>query len=214
MKRIFIKEDKLHLLVNEDEKEKEEVTFYEFFINTKTFLKDLLKKPQEANVSDLFKKNGITKSDLIQKMKDIGLIKSNERIDEVPVSESKKHPYGTKLVSKHYVKYNIPKKRFDEKIKELYKMLFSEQHVFKNTEKLITDILDMDSDYAYRKRGGYSDNSIDESDCGGVMQGGGTNPDAGQYTTPIAPTQRRSFYRDSLKRNGNEKNKSISINNK
>lgn len=225
MKKIYINEDKLHLLVTE---EKKEVTFYEFFINVKSFLKDLLTKPSKAETSELFKSNGISKNELLSKMKDIGLIKSDERIDEVPVEESKKtHPYGKKLVAKHYIKYSIPRKRFEEKIKELYKEFFNEsfntrKHVFKDTSKLITDILDMDSDDAYKTRGGYDKDLVSEdgaaasgggaTSCGNVMQGGGGNPDAGQFMTPVSPTQRRTFYRDSLKRNKDEKNGSISMN--
>lgn len=189
MKKIYINEDKLSLLINE---EKEEVTFYEFFVSTKKFLKDLLDKPYDAEPNDLFKRNGISKTDLISKMKDIGMLKSNERIDEVPVEEEKKtHPYGTKLVAKHYVKYLVPRKRFDDKMKALYKELFAEcdtkRQVFKDTEQLITDILDMDSDGAYKNRGGYDKDVVEEdgaasgggaTSCGNVMQGGGHNPDA------------------------------------
>ena len=187
MKKIYINEDKLSLLINEEK----EVTFYEFFVSAKKFLKDLLDKPHEAEPSELFKKNGISKSDLISKMKDIGMLKSNERIDEVPVEEGKTHPYGTKLVAKHYVKYLVPRKRFEDKMKALYKELFAEcgdrKQVFKDTEQLITDILDMDSDGAYKNRGGYDKDVVEEdgaangggaTSCGNVMQGGGHNPDA------------------------------------
>lgn len=222
MKKIYIKEEKLSLFLNEEK----EVTFYEFFINAKSFLKDLLKKPHEAEPSELFKKHGISKSDLIHRMKDVGLLKSNERIDEVPVSEGKKtHPYGTKLVAKHYVKYSIPRNRFEEKMKVLYKELFTETYdnwmsacpniigvqnqmcanslandfserianavnskkdsykpqVFKDSDKLITDMLDMDVDGAYKNRGGYDKDVVEEdgaagaggaTSCGNVMQGG------------------------------------------
>lgn len=185
MKYIYINEDKLSLLINE------EVTFYEFFVSAKKFLKDLLDKPYEAEPNDLFKRNGISKSDLISKMKDIGMLKSNERIDEVPVEEGKTHPYGTELVAKHYVKYLVPRKRFEDKMKVLYKELFNEcdvkKQVFNDTEQLIIDILDMDSDGAYKNRGGYDKDVVEEdgsangggaTSCGNVMQGGGHNLDA------------------------------------
>lgn len=202
MRKVYIKENKLHLLLQENETK--EVTFYEFFINAKSFLKDLLTKPSEAEPSELFKTNGISKNELLSKMKNIGLIKSDERIDEVPVEEEKKtHPYGTKLVAKHYIKYTIPKKRFEDKMKELYKELFVEcdkKHVFKDTDKLITDILDMDSDNAYKNRGGYDKDLVSEdgaasggaTSCGNVMQGGGTNPDARTiYNTSITNTKKK-----------------------
>ena len=179
MKRIYIKENQLHLL----EQEEKEITFYEFFINVKSFLKDLLKKPSDADVSGVLKSKGISKNGLICKMKDIGLIKSDDRIDEVPVEEERKH-------------------------------------VFKDTEKLITDILDMDSDNAYKNRGGYDKDIMNEdgaasggaTSCGNVMQGGGGNPDAGQFITPVSPTQRRSFWKPAMKRNKDEKNGAMTMN--
>jgi hypothetical protein len=36
--------------------------------------------------------------------------------------------------------------------------------------------------------------NIYETDCGMAMQGGGTNPDAGQFVTPIGKVQRRRIY--------------------
>ena len=42
IKKIYINESQLSVLSDELNKE---VTFYEFFVNTKTFLKDLLNKP-------------------------------------------------------------------------------------------------------------------------------------------------------------------------
>ena len=142
MKKIYINENQLHLL---EQKEKE-VTFYEFFINVKSFLKDLLKKPSEANIGDLLSSKGITKDELLRKMKNINLIKSDERIDEIPVpmeEEKKTHPYGTKLVSKHYVKYSIPRERFEKKVKEisasvldeLFKILWQRNSFWKNSVK-------------------------------------------------------------------------------
>lgn len=187
MKKVYIKENQLHLL----EQEEKEVTFYEFFINVKSFLKDLLTKPSEADVSDIFKTKGISKNGLISKMKNIDLIKSDDRIDEIPVEEEKKtHPYGKKMVAKRFVKYSIPRENFEKKVKELYKDIFTEserKHVFQDTEKLITDMLDMDSDNAYKERGGYDKDLVSEdgaangggaTSCGNVMQGGGHNPDA------------------------------------
>lgn len=212
MTKIYIKENQVSLLINEEQNK--EITFYEFVINVKQFLKDLLKKPIEAKPSELLSKVGLTKDELLKKMKDIGMIKSDERIDEVPVEESKKHPYGTKLVAKHYISYKIPRKRFKEKMQELYKDCISEcdkKHVFSNTKKIINDMLDMDGE-TYKKRGGYDESLVSETDCAGVMQGGGDNPSAGQYDVPFSSLQRRSFWKPSLKRNKDEKNKSISIN--
>lgn len=220
MKKVYIKENQLHLF----EQEEKEVTFYEFFINVKSFLKDLLNKPADADVSDLFKSKGISKSGLISKMKDIDLIKSDDRIDEVPVEEEKKtHPYGKKMVAKRYVKYSIPRKNFEDKIKKLYKQIFNEsevKHVFQDTEKLITDMLDMDSDNAYRNRGGY-DKDLVECDCGSAMGssvGGDGSSNAygvgGAFDVPMSSKIKRSFWKPAMKRNKDEENGSMTMNRK
>lgn len=114
-------------------------------------------------------------------MKDLGIIKSKEKIDEVPMKEGN----GTKLVAKHYIQYVIPKKRFDEKMKVLYNDLFKESYnpqVFSDSSTLINDVIDMDDDNAYKNRGGLNKEVVSEdggaTSCGSVMQGGGGNPDA------------------------------------
>lgn len=176
VKRIYISEEQLQTLIDSTP-QKEEVTFYEFFVKSKEFLKDLLQNPSSANVDGLLSRNGITKNELINKMKDIGLLKSTEKIDEIQEEGS------NKKIAKHFVQYKVPRSRFKEKLKELYKDLFPSQE------------------------------SIQETDCGGVMQGGGANPDSGQFTVPFGGVQRKGFYQDTLKRNKDEKNGSISINN-
>ena len=88
MIKIYLTEEQISLL-NDDLKKNEEVTFYEFVVNVKQFLKDLLKKPSTAEPSSLLLKLTKSKDELVRKMKDIGLIKSSERIDEVTVEEDK-----------------------------------------------------------------------------------------------------------------------------
>lgn len=214
MKKIYITEFQLNLLKPKD---KEEVTFQEFFINIKDFLKGLMKLPYETKPSELFQKRGIDKDKLISKMKDINLIVSSEKIFEVPKD-------GTnKKVAKHTIKYSIPKNNFNEKLKSLYKCMFLESNnpqVFDNNKKIINDILVMDDDDAYKNRGGFDKSLIDEdgecgaTSCGSVMQGGGLNPSAGQYDVPFKNVQKRDFWKPALTRNKDEKNKSISMNRK
>ena len=191
MKKIYIKEEKFSLLnlINEDKQR--EVTFYEFFMNAKAFLKDLLNKPEKAKPSELFDTYNISKNELLNKMSDLGLIKSDEKIIEVPVEEEKTHPFGKKMVSKHIVKYKIPKSHFEEKMHELYKELFEKKSLVKEDGE-----------------GGMGG----ATSCGGVMQGGGSNPSAGQYEAPLGPVQRRKFFEPTLTRNKDEKNGSISMN--
>lgn len=116
MTRIIINENQLKVI-----KESREVTFYEFFVNAKRFLKDLLDKPAQAELSSLFKDFGLTKGELIKKMKDLGIIKSKENITEVPTEDGSK-----KLRAKHTIQYSIPRKRFNEKMKELHKEIFTD----------------------------------------------------------------------------------------
>lgn len=187
MIKIYLTEEQISLL--NDESKNEEVTFYEFVVNVKQFLKDLLKKPSTAEPSNLLLKLTKSKGELVKKMKDIGLIKSSERIDEVPVEEDK-HPYGKKMVAKRYITYTVPKARFSEKIKELY------NDIVRGKEDLVNE------------------EGEGATSCGSVMQGGGSNPSAGQYDVPFKSLQRKNFWYSSLKRNGDEKNKSISINRK
>ncbi len=209
MKNIYITENQLKKLY---EQENEEVTFYEFFVNVKKYLKDLLTKPADAEPSSILTRN-VSKNELLKKMTDLGIIKKSEKIDEVPVEED------TKKVAKHFVQYKVPKRNFEEKVKELYKEVVSEnisKSVFGNEQELVDEIKNMDYDNAYATRGGLNEEGEGggATSCGSVMQGGGLNPDAGQYTTPFGNVQRRSFYGDTLKRNKDSKNGSISMNRK
>ena len=67
------------------------------------------------------------------------------------------------------VSYKIPKRNFERKMRRLYASLFEKNEILESK-------------------------TIIETDCGGVMQGGGTNPDAGQFTAPIGKVQRRRIY--------------------
>ena len=213
MKKIFITEEQFQLLKELNE----EVTFFEFYTNIKTFLKDLLNKPTEAEPNSILL-NKISKDGLLKKMDKMGIIVKKERVDEVPVSGS------DKKVGKCFVQYQVPKHNFEAKVKSLYKDLFVESiktpQVFKDNKQIINDMLSMDNDNAYKERGGYDENLVSEdgmggaTSCGSVMQGGGSNYNDGQYTVPFGDVQRKSFYGDTLKRNKDKKNGSISMNRK
>ena len=67
------------------------------------------------------------------------------------------------------VSYKIPRENFERKLKRLYSSLFE------------SNIIDSEL--------------IVETDCGGVMQGGGSNPSAGQYEQPLfGKPLRRTIY--------------------
>lgn len=191
MKTIYLTEAQVRRLKEANEKKNEEVTFYEFLTNIKDFLKKLLKNPSEAQPSEMLMMFVKDKNDLIGKMKTIGLIKSKERIDEIPVEEDK-HPYGKKMVAKRFITYSIPKSRFGEKVKQLY-----------------DDIIENKDIVTEEGEGGGG-----ATTCASVMQGGGANPSAGQYDVPFGSVQRRKFWTKAMSRNDDEENKSISINNK
>ena len=113
--KIIINEDKL-LLIKESEN-KEEVTFYRFFTDVKNFLKKLLDDPIGAKPGDMFKENGISRNDLLNKMLERGIIKKKENIDEPNDADGN-------MKSMHYLSYSIPKKDFEHKIKRLYDYFF------------------------------------------------------------------------------------------
>ena len=50
---------------------------------------------------------------------------------------------------------------------------------------------------------------IQETDAAGVMQGGGDNPSAGTYETPLGSVQRRSIYKPTEKRSHDFSNGSM-----
>lgn len=67
------------------------------------------------------------------------------------------------------ISYKIPKRNFERKMRRLYSSLFEKNEISESK-------------------------TIVETDCAGAMQGGGTNPDAGQFVTSIGKVQRRRIY--------------------
>jgi hypothetical protein len=205
MKNIYITENQFHILA---EKNDDKITFYEFFVNVKKYLKDLLTKPASADPDKTLLHN-IDKKEFLNKMLDLGIVKKSEKIDEVFEEEK------AKKVAKYYVQYRVPKRNFEDKVKELYKDIMNEQTVFANEQEIIDAIKANDHDNAYSSRGGLNEEGEGgggATSCGSAMQGGGSNPDAGQYTVPFGNVQRRKFYSGALKRNKDSKNGSISVN--
>lgn len=74
---------------------------------------------------------------------------------------------------KFMISYKVPKRNFERKIRRLYATLFEQNEI---QESCLSEI------------------DLNETDCAGAMQGGGTNPDAGQFTAPIGKVQRRRIY--------------------
>lgn len=66
-------------------------------------------------------------------------------------------------------------------------------HMFSNEDQMVKDIEAMDKDEAYKKRGGLNKPIVKETDCGGCLQGGGENPDAGEYVAPMGKPIKRTI---------------------
>ena len=84
----------------------------------------------------------------------------------------------TKIVNangkdKYSISYKIPKKNFERKMRRLYSQIFEKNEI---NESIITE------------EGGGA------ASCGSAMQGGGSNPDAGQFIQPLGKVQRRKIY--------------------
>lgn len=113
MKKIIFSESALTVIKESEE----EVTFYRFFVEIKKVLKNLLSDPFNIEMPDFFKKHGISKTTLMNKMLNKGLITKTEKINEPVDAEGNKH-------SMHYLKYTVPKKNFEQKIHRLYSYFF------------------------------------------------------------------------------------------
>lgn len=67
------------------------------------------------------------------------------------------------------ISYKVPKRNFERKMRRLYSSLFEKNEISESEV-------------------------LKETDCAGAMQGGGENPDAGQFVTPLGKVQRRRIY--------------------
>jgi 8-oxo-dGTP pyrophosphatase MutT (NUDIX family) len=112
------------------ETNKDEVTFYEFFVKVKGFLKELLNNPIEAKPDVFFRKQGITKGMLMNKMMDRDIIHKDEDIKEITDDDGN-------LKSYHHLQYKIPKKNFERKIRRLYMYFFENGKGKKITESAV-----------------------------------------------------------------------------
>ena len=112
-KTIYITENQLMRL----SESKDEVTFFKFFTEVKNFIKKLLDDPINAKLNQFFKDNNISKSKLINKMLDRGVITKKEDIKEPNDADGK-------MKSMHYIQYKVPKKNFEQKIHRLYSYFF------------------------------------------------------------------------------------------
>lgn len=212
MKTILINEHQFNLL---KEGLEEEVTFHEFDMSLRSFINNLLTNPQKANVNSILK-NRISREDLIDKIKSMGLIDFKEDVKEIfSNKDNKQHAHVTQKFSPNK---KMDKSNFDAKVRKLYSEIIKEsKSVFANENEIIDRIKEMDDDKAYWTRGGYKLTNegeiIKETDCASVGAIGDGSDSSGQYTVPFGPPNRQaSFYKDTLTRNKDEENGSISMN--
>lgn len=94
-----------------------EMSEYKFYNNIKHFLKSLLEDPINTTVPLLLKKYGIIRSKLLKELLNLNIIEKEERIND-------KDENGGSKTATMMIKYRVPKKNFDKKLKKLYIKLF------------------------------------------------------------------------------------------
>lgn len=194
-------------------KDAKELTEYKFISNVKAFLSRLMDDPVHADVPESLALNGYDRRRMIAVLRKNNIIERHEKISDK--DEEGRPKKATMLVSykvpknnldrklkKLYIKLfevNVPPKEMNENSKldedgeggamggatscassGAYVGKLSgpvDRRIFKITEEQFT---------ALKEQKLLTDSQIDEaSTCATVMQGGGSNPEAGQYTVPF-----------------------------
>lgn len=96
-----------------------EMTEHRFNTNVKRFLHDLLVDPINADTSELMKAHNLDRNTLIKHLRDCGMLTSKQHIND-------KDENGNPKTATMKVKYAVPKRNFDRKLKRLYIRLFDE----------------------------------------------------------------------------------------
>ena len=137
-----------------------EMSEYKFYNYIKKFLHDLLVDPVNAKPCQQLSILGYTRYKLLYYMKNCGIIEKEEKINDTDEN-------GELKPATMMVKYKVPKKNFERKLKKLYIKLF-ERNVPKTDKEVVSE----------------------EGECGGA-----TGSDAsGQYSQPLFGVQRRQLY--------------------
>ena len=97
--------------------EKLKMTEYKFNSAVKSFLSELLADPVNAQPADILVDNHITRGKLLRYLLSNGIVEKDERIVD-------KDENGQPKTATMMVKYRVPKKRFEAKLKNLYIRLF------------------------------------------------------------------------------------------
>lgn len=157
MGKVFVVDDATVRLL----KEEVGMTEYKFNSNVRMFLRELLEDPVNAQPSDSLRLNGLGRGKLIQKLLSNGIIERSERIND-------KDGDGNPKKATMRVKFRIPKKDFDRKMRNLY-------------------IKEFERNVPPRKK------KIQEDGEGGAMGGATSAASSGAFEQPLFPVQRRIF---------------------
>lgn len=139
----------------------QEVTFQAFSHGIKQFLAGLMDSPVDAKPNQLMIANGLNRSKLIGYLLRMGMLIKDEKIVD-------KDENGNPVTASMSIKFKIPKKDFDRKLKKLYIKLFEKNLPSKEETPL-------------EEEGGF---------------GGATSANvsaAGSFIQPMAPIIRRKF---------------------
>lgn len=140
-------------------KEASAPTEYQFRVKVRQFLYNLLVNPSEATVPDIFSMAGYTRSKLVKTLMDNKVIERSQKL--VDTDEN-----GEPRMAAMKVRYMVPKKDFDRKLKRVYIKMF---------ERNVPD-----------------ESIAEDAGCGACADGGATSAScSGQYSQPIFGVQRK-----------------------
>lgn len=114
-------------VVNESLFDDDEMTRYGFISHMEHFIKQLLKDPSKAKVDDYLEKHGIDGPKAVKMLimksdpndENSAVLIRKERIEDCGRDEN-----GNRLKDKFHIKYTLPRKDYDKKMKKLYIKMF------------------------------------------------------------------------------------------
>lgn len=148
-------------------KEEMQMTEYKFNSAIKKFLHDLLVDPVNAQIPTVFKFYDFNRGKLIKHLIDNDIVRKSQQIRDTDEN-------GNPVTAMMKVKFSVPKKNFDRKLKKLYIKLF---------EKNVPEI--------------HREENIDETTacCGATDAMGGNGATGGAYTAPLFGTDKKVIRR-------------------
>lgn len=182
------------------------MTEYKFFSNVKQFLCDLLTDPVNCKVPFILKQHGLNRYKLLSYLLSNGIIEKEETICD-------KDENGQPKTATMKVKYCVPKKNFERKLKKLYIRLF-EKNLPLRTEGIVDTKIGLDGDINaddlaimrnspltmgvvgnpdYKQIDNFAIRFNKELKEDGEGSGATSAESSGQFTSPMAFVQRRKI---------------------